>query len=238
MNPKANPREIGEPGSKADEVDRERLKLVGSRYKTVEGAARYHEGRYGDLAGRINLSVMRRKIARALTGVRPGGRILDIPCGTGQYTWRLAAEGFEVVAADNSPQMVEVAARPQCEAKIQPKFQVADLFNMEFEPGSFDAALCIRFLHLLKAAERREAVRQLARMAEIVVIDYSHKYTLKHLSRVLRYKLGQRKEPRKRFCRDEVMKDVSDAGMQLLDLIWVAPGFSEVWLAVLKRAAG
>jgi SAM-dependent methyltransferase len=229
-----------EPTSNAGEsyVDPARLQLVGSRYKTAEGAARYHEGRYGDLAGRLNLSVMRRKIARALARVRPGGRVLDVPCGTGQYTWCLAAQGFEVVAADNSPQMLEVAGRPQGQPKSQPEFKVIDIFNMPFPPASFDAALCIRFLHLLKTAERREAIRQLARVANIVVIDYSHKYTLKHFSRVLRHRLGLRKEPRRRFCRSEVIKDVSDAGMKLVDLIWVAPGFSEVWLAVLTRADG
>ena len=37
---------------------------------------------------------------------RPGERVLDAGCGTGQLTARIAESGADVVGIDNSPEMV------------------------------------------------------------------------------------------------------------------------------------
>jgi hypothetical protein len=104
-----------------------------------------------------------------------------------------------------------------------------------FAPHSFYIAVTIRLFHLLNRAERIVALGQMARVSELVVADYSHKLSLKHLSRVVRYRLGLRKEPRLRFSKADLIKEVGEAGLELRDLIWVAPGLSEIWLAVLKK---
>jgi ubiquinone/menaquinone biosynthesis C-methylase UbiE len=41
----------------------------------------------------------------------PGGRVLEIGCGTGAVTGRLLARGAQVVALDQSPEMMEQARR-------------------------------------------------------------------------------------------------------------------------------
>ncbi|MEU3552901.1 class I SAM-dependent methyltransferase [Streptomyces fragilis] len=46
-----------------------------------------------------------------LTGARPGARVLELGCGTGQATVPLAARGYRVTALDAGPHMAEVARR-------------------------------------------------------------------------------------------------------------------------------
>ena len=45
----------------------------------------------------------------AMLQARPGDSILDVGCGTGYFTRRLAADGFSVTGADRDPGMLKVA---------------------------------------------------------------------------------------------------------------------------------
>jgi 2-polyprenyl-3-methyl-5-hydroxy-6-metoxy-1,4-benzoquinol methylase len=228
----------GQSASRASEqLDEQRLEKLRTRYLSTPRAQRYHSTRYGDLEGRINLYMMRRALLRAFRSAPAKARILDIPCGTGQYSWFYASQGYKVTASDVSPQMLEVAAQPReaVAAGQQPTFQLADIFNLQFAPGTFDIAVTIRLFHLLNRPERIAALRQMAKVSELVVADYSHKCSLKHFSRVVRYQLGLRREPRQRFSKSDLIREVAEAGLEVRDLIWVAPGLSEIWLAVLKK---
>ncbi|MBR8835602.1 MAG: class I SAM-dependent methyltransferase [Stigonema ocellatum SAG 48.90 = DSM 106950] len=74
--------------------------------------------------------------------------VLDIGCGTGEFS-RLLAKGVErVVAIDLSSNMVEVAKqRSRQFANID--FQVADVLQWEFPDEKFDAVVSIATLHHL-----------------------------------------------------------------------------------------
>jgi S-adenosylmethionine-dependent methyltransferase len=73
-------------------------------------------------------------------------RVLDLGCGTGATSVRLARLGFEVTLLDSSPAMLDLAERKAVEAGISDKIatrhgdaaHVADFF----EPASFDVVLC------------------------------------------------------------------------------------------------
>jgi SAM-dependent methyltransferase len=220
-----------------DQLDQDRLNRLRTRYRSLPRAEKYHSTRYGDLEGRVNLYMMRKALLRAFASAPSGARILDIPCGTAQYSWFYASQGYRVTASDISPQMLEVAARPrETVAKgFEPKFEVADIFNLHFSPGAFDIAVSIRLFHLLNRAERIAALNQMGKVANLVIADYGHKCSLKHFSRVVRYQLGLRHEPRQRFSRADVAREAAEAGLDLRDLVWVAPGLSEIWLAVMKK---
>jgi 2-polyprenyl-3-methyl-5-hydroxy-6-metoxy-1,4-benzoquinol methylase len=68
------------------------------------------------------------------------GRLLDVGCGTGRYALALAARGFEVVAVDESVEMIAQArAKPGAE---RVDFRVLDAVTSMPE-GPFDAVVII-----------------------------------------------------------------------------------------------
>ena len=48
-------------------------------------------------------------------GGHPGSLILDLGCGTGEMTERLAAEGYDMIGVDGSPDMLEEAEEKKLE---------------------------------------------------------------------------------------------------------------------------
>ena len=72
--------------------------------------------------------------------LRPGSRVLDVGCGTGRYAVALADRGFEVMAIDESPEMVARARAKAGAERIA--FRVADAVD-GLPAGPFDAVLLI-----------------------------------------------------------------------------------------------
>ncbi len=75
---------------------------------------------------------------------RPGERILDLGCGDGQLTLRVAATGARVTGADLSPEMV-AAARARGVAA-----EVANAEALPFADASFDAVFSNAALHWVR----------------------------------------------------------------------------------------
>jgi demethylmenaquinone methyltransferase / 2-methoxy-6-polyprenyl-1,4-benzoquinol methylase len=80
----------------------------------------------------------RRRTARA-TGLTAGGSVLDVACGSGKLTARLAkiaGGGGRVVGLDFSSQMLEVARRDHPGIE----FIEGDALKLPFDDGTFDAS--------------------------------------------------------------------------------------------------
>ena len=84
-----------------------------------------------------------------LLAAQPGERILDIGCGTGHLTAKIAASGAEVTGMDRSAEMVRQAR----EAYPEIRFEVADATNIPLE-GGFDAVFSNATLHWIKEPEK------------------------------------------------------------------------------------
>lgn len=78
---------------------------------------------------------------------RPGERILDAGCGTGELAAALADAGAEVVGVDSSPGMIDRARErfPHLDLRL------ADLRELDFDAG-FDAVLSNAVLHWIPDA--------------------------------------------------------------------------------------
>jgi 2-polyprenyl-3-methyl-5-hydroxy-6-metoxy-1,4-benzoquinol methylase len=92
-----------------------------------------------------------------LLEVQPGQRVLDIACGNGVFTRRLAALGASVVAFDFSEAFIERArARTHLHTE-RIEYQVLDATNREqllaLGAGGFDAAVCNMALMDMAAIE-------------------------------------------------------------------------------------
>ena len=82
-----------------------------------------------------------------LLDARPGERILDLGCGDGQLTARIAASGAQVVGADASAAMV-AAARARGIAADEAKAE-----NLPYGDASFDAVFSNAALHWVQGQD-------------------------------------------------------------------------------------
>ena len=78
----------------------------------------------------------------------PCNNILDIGCGTGEFTRLLAKQAQNVMAIDLSPNTIEIA-RQRSREYTNIDFQVADIVQWEFPKEHFDAIVSIATLHHL-----------------------------------------------------------------------------------------
>ncbi len=87
--------------------------------------------------------------ARAVLALVPGRchTLLDVGCGTGLVTERLARPGLRVFGVDASLGMARVAA-----GRIGPALVLGDCRRLPFADGSLDAVCAVWLLHLLPDA--------------------------------------------------------------------------------------
>lgn len=101
-----------------------------------------------------------------LLQLRPGERVLDIACGNGLTSRRMARMGAEVVAFDFAPQMIAHAKRRTSPEDGRITYLVLDATDeaalLALGEGQFDAALCN--MGLFDMAEIRPLMRALARL--------------------------------------------------------------------------
>jgi trans-aconitate 2-methyltransferase len=95
----------------------------------------------------------------------PGARVLDVGCGVGDFTARLAGlgDGVEVLGVDADPGMVEAAAR---NAPPAVRFAVCRVQELDrvVPADSMDAVFSVAALHWVPAADQPGMLRQLRRV--------------------------------------------------------------------------
>ena len=84
-----------------------------------------------------------------LLDAKPGERILDLGCGTGHLTAKIAETGAHVVGIDRSPEMIRQAK----EKYPLLRFEVMDAREIQLD-GNFDAVFSNAALHWIKEPER------------------------------------------------------------------------------------
>jgi ubiquinone/menaquinone biosynthesis C-methylase UbiE len=104
-------------------------------------------GEYDDVFTRSCVGrAQRRLVHRELDAAfRPGSRILDINCGTGEDALHMSARGIDVLACDASPAMIDVCREKQARAgcTLPAAFLVCANESLDTlaEIGPFDGAL-------------------------------------------------------------------------------------------------
>jgi ubiquinone/menaquinone biosynthesis C-methylase UbiE len=114
---------------------------------------------------------LRQRLVDALD-VRPGQRVLELGCGTGQVTARLLAAGADVVAVDALPEMLAGARRRARGASlVQGDVVEADV------GGGYDRVVLSFVLHSFDAAGRVRLLRRsshaLAPGGRVGVLDWA-----------------------------------------------------------------
>ncbi len=104
-------------------------------------------------------------------------RILDVGCGTGNYSMELSRRGHKVVGIDFSPSMLNRAQQKMDNGSEWPQFLFNDLSKiLPFIDDSFDAVICINVLYTIPDHEKFiEELRRVARRPSLIVMVNSRK---------------------------------------------------------------
>jgi SAM-dependent methyltransferase len=125
------------------------------RRRTVEAGYDALAPRFGEWMASIEGEPLGRFLGELLSRLDPGARVLELGCGDGRTTKRLAWR-FDVVGVDISKEQVRLARAAAPEAT----FIHADLMELEFEEGGFDAVTAFySFMHVPRDRHRELVVR-------------------------------------------------------------------------------
>ncbi|GMR12276.1 MAG: hypothetical protein BMS9Abin29_0465 [Gemmatimonadota bacterium] len=201
-------------------------------YRSAEVASHYDAERFlGAAKARRN----RRKwatIQRALAVTRGVERVLDLPSGTGRFTEHLARDGYRVAATDISREMMKVGReRIGAIDNIRGHVQ-AEAERLPFRDGAFDCVVSIRFLHHLDPDTRVVVLREMARVARWLVVDYRHRYSYRFVRWKIRRALGLTRLEIPRVSRAQLEDELRRAGIRLHDVLSVTRVFSDKWIVV------
>ncbi|WP_456423352.1 class I SAM-dependent methyltransferase [Thermococcus sp.] len=92
------------------------------------------------------------------------GRVLDLGCGAGGFSFLLEDLGFDVVCADNSDHMLSLAKGFAKEKNSKVEIIKADARELPFEDNSFDYVLFIDNLVHFEPLDLGKAFREIGRV--------------------------------------------------------------------------
>lgn len=88
-----------------------------------------------------------------------GKKVLEIGCGTGIFTEKIAATGADIAAVDISPDLINKARKNVEDPNVS--FYIANVENMDFEDNSFDSVVGSSILHHLNVEPALLEIRRL-----------------------------------------------------------------------------
>lgn len=92
---------------------------------------------------------------------KPGKKVLELACGSGEITHQLSSLGYDMTALDLSKEMIERAKAKDTEHKI--KFYVQNMLDLQnFEKFDTILCLCDSFNYLLEEGEVQTFFKQVS----------------------------------------------------------------------------
>jgi SAM-dependent methyltransferase len=93
------------------------------------------------------------------------GRVLDLGCGAGHLSTMLVHQGYDVVGADVSLELLRIAAASRREGGAAARFLPVDPLRLPFQESTFDAALAFKvYGYLPGRAARQQYLHEVCRL--------------------------------------------------------------------------
>lgn len=83
------------------------------------------------------------KVVMELLHPQPGEKILDVGCGTGNYSIKIGLKGLKIIGVDCSESMLKIARAKAKKLNLDIEFILADAMNLPFKDNFFDACLSV-----------------------------------------------------------------------------------------------
>jgi ubiquinone biosynthesis O-methyltransferase len=103
-------------------------------------------------------------LALSMFKAEKGITVLDVGCGTGNFSVKLAKMGCKVVGIDVSDEMLEIARKKAEEQDLDIEFFNMDVYELKFEDDRFDAAFSMAAFEFIK--EPQKAVDEIFRVVK------------------------------------------------------------------------
>ncbi len=199
------------------------------RYRDPAEAQSYNARRFRSWRGRLVDRREQELIANAIdtAGIPAGGRVLDLPAGTGRLARLLASRFATVIGADLSPEMLRQAGG------YASRVTVADATALPFSDRDFDLVVSLRFTAHLPPPVRRQALSEMARVSRryLVVACYdSTPWT--------RFRRRLRRAPARPWFSEPLARtreELATLGLRVRLALAMLPFFSETWILLLER---
>lgn len=149
------------------------IKLKFSEKYDQQHASEYLVKHQDGLARRVSHARDVQLARRALALAENPQVVLDLPCGAGRF-WPMLAEkpGREIIGADNSASMLDVAALAQpAEVVSRVRRLKTSAFDIDLPDNAVDSIFCMRLLHHIgDASHRMTLLREFHRVSRDSVI--------------------------------------------------------------------
>lgn len=206
------------------------------KYQDRARVARYDTRLFTGVKGRVFVAAEKRALAAAFRYIRPGGRVLDMPCGTGRVTQLLLDRGFDVAGADISEHMLRAARQKLGHYSNLVDLRPGNAIALDFDTGEFDAAVSIRFLASIPPGHQARALAELARVSrDVVIAAFSQDTVINRARRRLKAwaRLSSTDYP---VTWPTLREWARAAGLVVVDRFWPIRHLSEELILVMRHA--
>lgn len=94
------------------------------------------------------------KLAFDLFKAKKGQKVLDVGCGTGNFSIKLAKKGCVVTGIDISEKMLDIAKAKAASSGLDIDFMKMDVYNLQFPDEHFDAVFSMAAFEFIEFPEK------------------------------------------------------------------------------------
>jgi ubiquinone/menaquinone biosynthesis C-methylase UbiE len=208
-------------------------------YQNTAVAGTYDQARFRSFSGRLGDRKEKLALCRALDSTNGVLTAADAACGTGRMTQILLDHGLAVTGVDISLEMMDQARAKLAGHKGQLRFTRASLFDLPFDPASFDLANCSRLFGHYNTADRRKLLGELARVSKKwVIVQYFHESPLTKFKRFIKRGLRMYQGVVHPIDEATLREELQSAGLREVNRFWCRRYYSEeVFVLAVKQDA-